>query len=372
MRQQSILYRNKNLTVGYPDEICFAFNPCFIILRGNQLDFNLVAKVSAIGKTDEFEIETKVIGDECKIYISRMLELLFYDLSKRAIRAKISLSNDSDVIFDFSLLVVWGNLAVGEQFGNFGVFQNSLTSDEYVRRVVWFTNYPFKVSLFSTSRNTSIYARTDNLIQPLHLDFEEGFNDLDIHSLVDVRRPCNELLYRCNNEGAEQISYFDSTFDFTFCEVLDAPIPFGGNIKIYTSNREAGYYLRWIDRHGYLQYFLFTKGEVTSKTKIDDTLVYASELVDGMFFHDTGRCCHIDEEKSHKCCATSLPNDIYTYVSSICTASIVDLYMGKDMDEKEIWLPVRVLAGSVKYNPREVLHDLELSFSTPDTNAQRL
>ena len=59
-------------------------------------------------------------------------------------------------------------------------------------------------------------------------------------------------------DGEIQQRTFDNTFDLTFC--LSA----GGKqsllLRIDRDDTESGIYLRWIDRHGFIRYWLFASG----------------------------------------------------------------------------------------------------------------
>lgn len=163
-------------------------------------------------------------------------------------------------------------------------------------------------------------------------------------------------------------SVFDKTFDHTFW--------MSGEMATYTEliidNSTAGHYLRWIDRLGMFQYYLFTKGKETLKNKLSSDKVLEDYAVSGMYFANHQRVTHVDGETTVKCCAVHLPQEIYDYVSSVITSPVIDLYMGKTRFGDEMWVPVNIVASSHNYDPTQVLHDLEISFTLPPTNAQTL
>lgn len=168
--------------------------------------------------------------------------------------------------------------------------------------------------------------------------------------------------------GSSRTSVFDETFDFTFFNSSE----YTTITNLIVNNDTAGYYLRWIDRFGCFQYFLFTKGEATVKNKLSGNSFVEMEANDGMWFPNHVRDIHVSATDTRKCQANSLTDDIYAYVSSIITSPIIDLYLGKTKVGEEIWCPVNIVASSHKHKPRNVLHNLEISFTMPDIQAQTL
>ena len=163
-------------------------------------------------------------------------------------------------------------------------------------------------------------------------------------------------------------SPFDASFDYTFW--LSNEMSTITELTIDYST--VGHYLRWIDRFGMFQYFLFVKGKETMKNKLSSNTVVEDYTVGGMYFANHERNIHIEGTKTVKCCAVSLPQEIYDYVSSIITSPIIDLYMGKTRFGDEMWVPVNIVAANHDFKPDELLHDLEISFTLPPVNAQTL
>ena len=173
-------------------------------------------------------------------------------------------------------------------------------------------------------------------------------------------------------QGSPDGKSYSSTFDFTFDYTFFMSHQYDIAIKLLVNNDEAGHYLRWIDKFGYIQYYLFTKGEITRKNTISSDSIYESDAVRGMYFTERERPMSITSSKSHKCSAVLMPEDVYEYVSTIVTSPVVDLYLGKTKGGREIWMPVNIVASSYKYSPKENLHDLEIEFTTSDLESQSL
>lgn len=176
--------------------------------------------------------------------------------------------------------------------------------------------------------------------------------------------------YRQDNpsDSTSKTSVFDETFDYTFFNSSE----FTTIINLIINNDESGYYLRWIDRFGCFQYYLFKSGEATIKNKLSGNTFVEMTANDGMWFPNHTRDIQISATDTRKCQANSIPDEIFAYVSSIITSPVIDLYLGKTKLGEEIWVPVNIVASSHKYKPKDVLHNLEISFTMPDIQAQSL
>lgn len=168
--------------------------------------------------------------------------------------------------------------------------------------------------------------------------------------------------------GSPRSSVFDETFDYTFFNSSE----YTTITNLVINNATAGYYLRWIDRFGCFQYYLFTKGETTLKNKLSGNTMTETESNNGMWFPNHIRDISISATDTRKCSANGMSDDIFAYVSSVLTSPIIDLYLGKARNGEEIWVPVNIVAGSYKHKERNVLHSLEISFTMPDPQAQTL
>lgn len=219
---------------------------------------------------------------------------------------------------------------------------------------------------------TGLFYKFDTLTNRLkELEFgscrDNGlFELIPSHTFPDAKRVA---VYRINGlNGSKFASLFDNTFDYTFHGTNE----FTSITKLIVSNQTEGHYLRWIDRFGCIQYFLFSKGESTIKTKISSDNIEERTSNFGMRFPNHKRVKSIDGERTLKGQACALSKEIYDYVSTILTSPIIDLYIGKTKTDEEIWCPVNIEASSCKIQAKDVLHNLEITFSLPDIQAQTL
>ena len=164
------------------------------------------------------------------------------------------------------------------------------------------------------------------------------------------------------------LNVFDDTFDYTFYQRgLSTHV-----VKLLVNEDTAGYYLRWIDPFGELQYYLFANGIVTQKNNLSSDTIVDMERVGPMDYPGHIRTSQVTTVRTCKCCAVSLRREIYEYVSSIVSAPIIDLYLGRSAGGREIWVPVNIVSASHDYDTTKPLNDLAITFTMPEYASQIL
>jgi len=306
-------------------------------------------------------------------------------------------------VFSTSLLAIWGTLPLGKRYNAYGLFNFSGKS-EFERTRIWFKKFPFTVSMFSINRNPQIKCSYDGKAieySPLPSKPSGIPVDVDAEWLDSEGNICRyDAIYREYyitdvGNGSEYgifeinparlfpsavrtasfrigeigtVNVFDSTFDYTFYQNgLSTHIV---NLKICDDSQ--GYYLRWIDHLGEIQYFLFTNRIETEKNTLSSDTVADMEEVGPMCYPHHIRDAEIKSKTTCKCSAVSLSPEIYEYVKTIITSPIIDLYLGKSASGREIWVPVCIVAASHNYDTARPLNDLVISFTMPEHKSQTL
>lgn len=297
-------------SVAYPDEICFAFNPTYIKVTGCS-ETSLTTTVSNSEKS--YSMETMCFQNTAIINISRALQLLFdvYNIiEKRSMKISVDVAGASST-FTFTTIAIWGNIAPGERFNG-------------ARTIRWFRNYPMKVTIFDGA----------------------AFNEIDpVTGTVATLTP------------------WDYTFDFTF-HTASAQI-----VTCVEDLSSDGVFLRWVDRHGMLQYWLFDRG--VKETKNDDggqelTMNYVDKS--GNSFRSIKRQQYFFSENALNLCAPNVSEDEYNMLESILTSPVIDLY---HKESSVGWEPV-VIDTSTNKRKVAVLQDFEFKIMLPNINAQML
>lgn len=362
-----------NGTIQFPNAYCFVFNP-------NYVFFELGTETSSVSVeiTDglsTYSVSCSLFKGSGRCYISRLMELLFVNeyLETRSASVTINIrsSNEGALISSSTTIAIWGSMKVGDTFGGGTMLNNLYSADnhaKFMREVVWFKKFPFKVSMFSPSASKSLTLKEDKGTEKVVQETTKaGIFEV---VLTGTKTTKKELLYKIELEAEIVKSSFTNVFDKTFTgaqyKYLDELL------RVIVSDDKEGYYLRWIDQYGFLEYWLFKKSTLTNKNKLGNTTVEEDKPIDGIFYPNHERTTHIDNTRTIKCGATNLTKGQYKTVESIVASPHIDLFKGYSMDKKEIWIPVNVTAGSYKKNEQKVLQDFELQITLPDTASQSL
>ena len=402
MRKYSTNLYGLDWDIEYPDNVVFAYNPLYISLSTSPVNLKLIFSVTSNNVSRDIIVNT--FAGKAQIYFSRILQLFFDDYKHfRTLNFTVSLTLADTTLFSTSFLAIWGSLPLGGRYNAYGLFRFTGKA-EYERTRIWFKQFPFKVSMFSLNRNPAISCLSDGLpvvyssLPPLPSGTPSDVNgewvdgngnichydaSMERYYIADVGNGAEYGIFDVNPArifpGARRSAslrigeigtsdVFDDSFDYTFHQRgLSTHVV---NLKICMDT--SGYYLRWIDSLGELQYFLFTKKIETEKNTLVSDKVSDREEVGPMWFPNHVRNIQITSKTTCKCSAVSLPREIYEYVSSIVTAPIIDLYLGKSVSGREIWVPVNIVAASYDYDTAKPLNDLTFSFSLPEYTSQTL
>lgn len=362
-------------TIQFPNEYCFAFNPNYIFLElgtGNTMS----VKIEVTDGTISNSVTCAVYRGSGRCYVSKLIELLFDKeyLSKRSanVTFRVYANNGEEVLLaESASIAIWGSMKVGDTFGG-GTMLNDLYSvsnhAKFQREVVWFKAFPFKVSMFSPSASKSLTLREDGGSEKVIQ--EETTPGIFEVTLTGTSTRKKELIYKIELEAETVKSSFTNVFDKTFTGDLYKYLD--ELLKVTVSDATEGYYIRWIDQYGFLEYWLFRKDTLTNKNKLGDTSIEQDDAIGEVFYPNHERTTHVENTKTIKCGAVNLTKGQYKVISTILASPHIDLFKGYDMDKNEIWIPVNVVAGSSKCDEMKVLQTFELQFTMPDTESQTL
>lgn len=323
-------------TITYPDETCFAFNPQIITIN------NLTGSV--IFYVGDYSDMRDPISGKVSIDISEYLRsLLRFDYATRPNSKNIHVQIYVDgPTFEFYINVIWGAMNIGE------VFNPS-------RTVTMFRNFPSTISIYSNGeinvrydaeKYTSVEVEKTGL---LHKDFSKLFKDAKEFGMIKILNT------------PEAPSTFQYTFDRTFKPLPDDAVL----IKVLFNDCTKGIYLRWLDRHGFLQYWLFQEGDLTgqSSNKGEQLNVNYSNIK--YVYNGMSRYQGKTYQTTRKACATLVERETFNMLSSIHSSPIVDMYIDGN------WIPVNIVAGSFTDNGAD-LQDFEIQITMPETITQML
>lgn len=349
----------KGVTLKYPNEVDFAFNDCLLIVEGKdleQIEVQIKRKESEVYNVN-FVLDA--FKDRCYIDIKDYIQSYFdsltfknvnYDGVERSdmgialqfiVGAKVFVeaeenlqpTNSFDIVeFQFDAFFVWGalNKAKGEEFNTF-------------RTLTYFKGYPFTFDV-CTEGEATIEIDTGGRQKDLIPISEQGIWDIPITEDMEAK---SLYIVREHSQGA-------------FTERL--------HIKV-ADDCYKGYYLRWVDRHGFYCYYLFKGGEEQIKTAGETITRNNKDL--GYNDSFSGRFQLKTMESVVPICAPLVDSQTWEMLRDITTSPIVDLLVGYEHDNKPQWVSVNVVAGSY-VKTHATLQDFICSIVLPEVNIQKL
>ena len=256
--------------------------------------------------------------------------------------------------FDFRTNMVWGAPKYWETWNGY-------------KRLTWFTHYPFTFGIYLSKLNANIligYEGVPNKIEKIPIN---GMVDFYAGILPSGAKYWNIYDY----DGEIQQGTFDNTFDLTF------RLTTGGKqlllLRIDRDDAESGIYLRWIDRHGFIRYWLFAAGDETREIASDLSFI-RNNLEDYLYgyYGDNGRRQGYERTDSIKLCAPLVDSDTFDMLQDLASSPVVDMYLGGDWtQEEDQWMSVTIKAGSCTKSTA-CLQDFVCEMIINNINVQRL
>lgn len=358
-----------NITIQYPDAVGFAFLPCIIKASGNNLSWiEVIIRQNYIERSYNVEAFNGECITDFKAYVQAIFDgrinagvdwTINYDVNNLSqyIRVEVNAYDDRDgqlASIEFTTNVVWGAPRFGETWNGY-------------KRLTWFTNYPFSFGMYLSMADTKLLIGYEGAPNKLLEIPNTDMIDFNAAILPSGARYWNIYDY----DGEIQQGTFDNTFDLSFC--LSA----GGKqsllLRIDRDDTESGIYLRWIDRHGFIRYWLFAAGEETREIASDLSFI-RNNLDDYLYgyYGDNGRRQGYNRTDSIKLCAPLVDRDTFDMLQDLTSSPVVDMYLGGDWtQEEDEWMSVTIKAGSYTKSTA-CLQDFVCEMIINNINVQRL
>lgn len=324
-------------TVRYPDEVVFAFNPNRVSV---WTDKSVTVSVASVNYPQVYTDTREPMNGGVEIDISKYLQS-FVDKETRSRDVRVRLETE-DGSYMFDVMVLWGAINIGEAYNE-------------PRTTEWFSNYPFTFELY-VPNDAKVQVATLN---GTYADVELG------HGLVQIDPkelfPLSQTGIQIKLERVASTSVWDYTFDHTFRDAVES------GVSVYTLTRNdavCGLYLRWVDRHGKMQYYLFEKG-------VESQIDKAADMMTGVFTGENYEyltSIYERKEATHNImlCAPLVNKETFSLLKTMNTAVVVELYYNGE------WLPVNIEPVTIQEPMKVELVDYEVNMIYPVMMVQRL
>ena len=328
--------------VEYPARYAFAFNPLLITVVEETGDVMRSAWIQ-IG---DFLDERSPINGEITFDVGPYSCALFdigniSDNRERIQPVSISVgvidADGNSYSSDIQIDIIWGAIAPTEEY-------NGLTSCR------WFSRFPMKLEFFAQA-GAKVYKEIDGkgthtLVSTVS---DMGIASIDLSGAFEG----DTVVKKADLSVGDFVNVFDETFDFTFANYESE-----WEITLKKDDSPCGVFLRWIDKHGFMRYFLFSKGEESTESEDYGDLLEQKYSAFGRYYPNIYRQQGKSVMRKMNLAALHLTREEYEYVRSVAFSPVVDMYVGDD-EGTASWLPVLVSSGDTG-REQKILEDMEV------------
>lgn len=330
-----------DIEIIYPD-LGFAFNPIRIFVNNYTVEDSLILESNGIKIEKEPYQETTTVTFELSAIAKSLFDRLqFYKIEENDTTLYKVLSfvikNSSGIIYEGSIPVIWGALQIGETYT-----QN--------KTLTYFKGFPFTVPLYTEQ---TIVLKANGVEYKTLSPGKHNIDISDISSSGNIHIEGYDEVYR---------KTFDYTFDYTFGPqriLLGKDLSIDINVVDCPSD---GVYLRWINKYGEYNYYLFQSSNQSITTKNNsiayDSIFYRVSLTDNYHF-GTGKSIGKDAEETIKLYAPLVDSITFDLLLGLIESPVVDMFLGYDSENRQNWISVSVSEGTFVKGTSE-LQDFEL------------
>jgi hypothetical protein len=353
------------ITIKYADAVGFAFLPCIIKASGSGVA-SIETTISRETMAHTYSVEA--FADNCIMDYREYVQALFdgisfgnLDYTKVSqqnklgaafnISVKVKNSEGSDLAtFSYTTFYVWGTMRAGETWNGH-------------KKLIWFTHFPFSFG-FYLNEASQILVGYEGAPNKLVKPGIAGIVDINASVLPSKARYWNIYDY----DGKIELGTFTDVFDLTFAMAS------GGKqsllARIERNDTEKGIYLRWVDRHGFYRYWLFTQGDESRAISSDTSFIRNNlgEYDDTIFGYlgANGRRQGYSREDTIPLCAPLVDSETFDFLQDLASSPVVDMYLGGNN-----WQSVTIKAGTYTKTTAE-LQDFVCNLVINNTQIQQL
>nr|DAT49998.1 MAG TPA: hypothetical protein [Caudoviricetes sp.] len=353
MRQYT---HNDGIRLQYTDAVWFAFLPCIIKVSGGSTSRVELEVTDGEGTTLNYAVDA--FKASCVIEYREYAQSFFdgivyasmdytkevtYSRTGKELTVGVKVYSDSGTLvmnYRFTTFFVWGALRQGETWNGY-------------KRLTYFRNYPFSFGLYTTSDVKILVSHDDMPNKYVEL---AGGRIGNVNGSLIPKGARHSTIYLF--WGTIEQATFDNHFDLTFSKASGTQQEL---MRIDISDADKGTYLRWIDRHGFLRYWLFTEG--------DEKRIISSGgqfIRDNLTDYPSGRRQSYEREDEVALCAPLVDRYTFDFLQDLASSPVVERFLGGDS-----WEPVTIKAGSYTKTTAE-LQDFVCNLVINNTNIQSL
>lgn len=346
-------------TVTTPDELCFAFNPCFLQIEGVTHTLDLTIDFYVEGVKDS-SATLALYGGKASLEASAYLRAGF---TGKAVGTEIfPTTQRAEARVDgvtIPFCVIYGSMFVGD------VFNPS-------RTIRLWSNYPQVISFYHPSTDNGdaeVYVQKDMAMPEIYTlpdaDKKAGISNYDNRAELYPMVGSGQIVVFPKGETTK--TTFTMQFDETYTGI---PEPMIINIEVDGRKQcDDHLFLRWLDKWGMWQYWLFKIGDVNlSDAVVGGAMVF---LTGTTYPYYATRNIGKSLVKQLSVCAPSVNREQWDMLSTIKGSVNVCAF---DIASQS-WVPVDIAAESAVWRNganASVLQDFPIKVVFPTIQHQKL
>lgn len=366
MQSQTI----SGITFGYPDQPCMVFNiaPVKVVGTLELLELSIGDGVNTYsvtyntpngGTVDISEylqglFDGLVFGED----IDYAQQLKYSEMGKDVTVVAKALDEDGTTLAQctFTIFCLWGGLKAGERFNQH-------------RLVTWFKNYPFTLGYYADQPQYVAAGVNSSPATIMTLDYKGYYNILIDDAMGGQYMTFYDVI------GTLAQTSFENTFDLTFYYTLDGTQVEKVRVKLVDESVNEGIYLRWVDRHGFWNYYLFKEGNGT-RNVASQGLFNRNDLDNWEeIYHwqgGAGRRQNLTRNDVVPVCAPLVDSETFDMLQDVTTSPCVDMYLGLDEHDVPKWTAVTIEAGQYTKDVKKPEQDFLMNIVLPEIPIQQL
>lgn len=350
---------SNGVTLQYPDEIGFAFNPCLLVATGGNVE-RMAVEIG--GRTVTYDALGGKVYADIRAFVQEMFDYTEFDgidytdeSTKSPLGKRVTVEVTAGAgEFSFTTFYIWGALHYGETYNGY-------------RELTYFQGLPFTIGFYNDGQKGAVLFANDGMAT--------SFVELDGEGVYDITlpKPSAQGFYDVYDfKGTLSPTTFTDVFDLTFSKLADGTFTKKARINVRPVCSD-GVYLRWIDRTGMCCYYLFEKGEASVKTEASETFMRNNLLAWNQSYGYqglAGRRIGYTREDTVKLCAPLADAATWEMLMGLVGSPVVDMMASWDGEVAE-WVPVSINADTFTRGA-SVLQDFEFELTLPVVNLATL
>lgn len=341
---------SESKSILYPEQKCFAFNREYFRLQTAKelvtVEF-VRMESSEVVHSVIVESSNGVVEFDLSYWLQSMFKIKLtniYDIdsfSNTNIDVEVRISSGVS-LFNFRTLCIWGGLS---QFETFPIKNREFTLP---------SNYHTLFSLFWSGQD--IYRSVDDgqfvkVIPNIAYDIDGIYN-----FTADLTGAERQVVYAIGGTFLDVTNVFDTTFDMTFRN--SAGMAAEMTIKIFVDNCQDGILLKWIDRQGLYNMFLFSQRSLNYKSSKDGDKIGIQHLNFNNISRQNKKEQQVINAYAHLANAGDFEN-----ILSLFTSPIVW------MSHENNWIPV-IVDTQDNVDGGAILQDINVNILLPESQIQ--